>query len=67
MERARERERGKIKRVRRGQAVSLIVGQAYLAAARELWGWSPDRIPTVPVMFLDKKESCEQVSYLCLH
>jgi hypothetical protein len=44
----KSQERGKSlrERERRGQATPFIVGQAYLAVARQLWGWSPDRIPT---------------------
>jgi hypothetical protein len=33
------------------------VGQASLAIARKLWGWSPDRIPTVTPIKLCKKAS----------
>jgi len=32
--------------MRRGQAAPFIVSQANLAVARQLWGWSLDRITT---------------------
>jgi hypothetical protein len=37
------RTRGKREKIE--QAAPFIVGWAYLAVTRELWGWSPDRIP----------------------
>jgi hypothetical protein len=46
--RGQEREarlESKSKRGRRGQAAPFIMGKAYLAVARELWGWNLDKIP----------------------
>jgi hypothetical protein len=41
------RERQESKRERKGQAAPFILGQSYLAVARLLWGWSPDRTPAL--------------------